>query len=130
MLSVSYFSHFQNRKRGPVPRLYKILRKYHVIIASHTSLRSPAPNLPQLLEFVTTMSNQCSQNFFFFFFRISCRFSQKSILSLHWNHANFQQWHMERPLRCELGCRGEKFSLPSTGIQWTQPGSPFENWNK
>ena len=74
MLSVSYFSHFQNRKRGPVPRLYKILRKYHVIIASRTSLRSPPSNLPQLLEFVTTMSNQCSQHFSFFLeFRVGFR---------------------------------------------------------
>ena len=43
---MSYFFHFQIWKRGPVPRLYKILRKYHIIIISHILFQVPSPKSP------------------------------------------------------------------------------------
>ena len=68
MLSVSYFSHFQNRKRRPVPRLYQILRKYHIMITSHILIE-----VPSLKSFSTVgvryalcLTNVLNIYFFFF----------------------------------------------------------------
>ena len=65
MLRKSYFSLLQNRKRGPVPRLYKILRKCQ-IITTHILILVPTFKSPCL-------TNVLDISFFFLEFRVSFR---------------------------------------------------------
>ena len=76
MLSVSYFSHFQNRKkRGPAPRLHKILRKYQIIIISHILIQVISPKSPSAVGVRYPLCQKTNVlNFSFFLeFRVSFR---------------------------------------------------------
>ena len=69
MDSMDSIEHFdQNRKRGPVPRLYKILRKYQIIMTSHILIQVPFPKSPSavLVRYALCLTNVINISFLFF----------------------------------------------------------------
>ena len=74
MLLASYFCHFQNSRRGSIPRLHKILRKFQILIISHILIQGPFPKSPSAVGVRSAcLTNVLNFSLFFLEFRVSFR---------------------------------------------------------
>ena len=126
MLSVSYFSHFQNRKRGPVPRLDIILRKYQIIIASHILFQVPSPKSPSAVgaRYALCLTNVLTISFFLVLeFRVGFRTtegfpstgSMGIFINGAWKDLCVANWDV---IERNLVCQSQGYNGSTQGVHW------------